>query len=202
MLRVVDSATGKPIELAEVIVAGRATVRTSDSGVVSLRFLRPGVNRLTVRRVGYESKAVVVDAPSTDTAIVSVALRRVARELPTVTTEAAGDRKLEMMGFNERRKSSAAPRSAFITAEDLARWKPMLLTDVRFRTGRSISGCTTYLDGVQLAPARSAGNTLRRGIDALVQPSEVAAMEVYRESEVPPRFTPPSGGCVLLIWLK
>ena len=81
----------------------------------------------------------------------------------------------------------------------------MLLTDVKYKTGRDIAACLTYVDGIQVAGGSTRGNTYRQGINALVQPSEVAAMEVYRLSEAPPQYVPTLATavpCVLLIWLK
>lgn len=204
-LRVVDSVTSKPLALAEVILAGRATIRTSDSGLVTLASLNPGATRVRVRRVGYQAKEVVLEWPGSDTAAFRIALAPVAQSLPSVTAEAVRDPKLEMMGFYSRRQSSAAPKSAFVTADDIARWKPTLLTDIKYKTGHDIARCSKYVDGVHVAEVSTRGNTLRRGIDALVQPSEVAALEVYRLGEAPARFTPTQSGssnCILLIWLK
>jgi hypothetical protein len=206
-MRVVDSATSQPIERAEILIVGHATIRTSEVGVASLRFLNPGTYRLTIRRVGYESRTIVVSRSVGDTSVINAELAPLTQSLPTITTEARRDRKLEMMGFYERRKSSAAPAKAFVTAEDLERWKPALLSDVRYRTGRSLSGCTTYIDGVVASAAGGRGNTFRSGIDALVTPMQVSAMEIYRGPEVPVQYSSPGAGrrapvCVVLIWLK
>ena len=81
-------------------------------------------------------------------------------------------------GFYDRRVTTGAPTSAFVTSEKIE--KLMLLTDVTALTGRVICYGNLYLDGVRVlntirAP-KGARNLRKDPIDQLVDPGAVLAI--------------------------
>ena len=217
ILGVFDDATGQPLAGAEVVDLATGTKAiTSATGTISLAWLAPGTTILQVRRLGFQSQMLPVSTSAADTVSVTVVLKPLAQTLPTVVTKARspGDtvRRLELAGFYDRRRSTGAPASAFVTAEDLAKWKPLLLSDIKSRTGRSIKGTCDdlYLDGILLSNQAQLKllPSFKSGIDALVEPDQVAGVEIYRMSEAPAQYNRrPARPCppdrnVILIWLK
>jgi hypothetical protein len=143
-----------------------------------------------------------------------------AQQLAPVHTVAAGRRgpadtvrALELNGFYERRLTSPAPSTAFVTAEKIEKLEN--LTDIVNITGRTICPTNVYLNGVRISPnivmsmgpGRVASNLARSPLDQLFSPSEVLAVEEYRTVEAPIEYGGgrPSGfgDCgVTLIWTK
>jgi hypothetical protein len=160
---------------------------------------------LVVTAIGFAPETLSV-APQTDVTIQMLRLH-VLREQDVIAARDTGSqRKLRQFGFLDRQKTSGAPRSAFVTEVDLEKWRPSLVTDISVRIGRDLRQCTIYIDGARAAiqaPMRGASQPYRWGIDALVRPSEIIAMEVYRIAEAPIEY-PVRGRdeCALLIWLK
>jgi hypothetical protein len=212
LLGVFEEATGKPIEGAEIVdLKGGTTALTTETGTISLAYLPAGSTLLRVRKVGYTAQTLAVVVSPSDTAGVTVALAPVVATLPAVVTRgrqpADTVRRLELSGFYERRQSGRAPASAFITVEQLEKWKPSLLGDLKHFTGRAPCG-DIYINGSRVAAgSMGRGNAYRSGIDALVTPPEIAGIEIYNRAEAPSQY----GGttvtkvprCVVtLIWLK
>jgi hypothetical protein len=219
LIGVFDDVTGRPIAGVEVIDLETGTkTLTSESGVATLAFLRAGTSLLQIRKLGYQGKLQPVFASATDTASVTIVLTPLAQSLPAVVTRALapGDtvRRLELSGFYDRRRSTGAPMSAFVTAEQMERWKVMYLGDVKNYNGRGVCGGRddVYVNGslvtggVWLKPGDS-GSKVHIGVE------EVAGIETYTHvAELPSAYNrtgPPkpvmqSGAskCVTLIWLK
>ena len=162
---------------------------------------------IVAKKVGFVPETLAVAASSADTTRATMFLSATIATLPGEAVAAPApspyDDKLRMFGFLARQRSSAAPRSAFITAEQLEQWKPNRLTDVSRRTGRSMTNCTIYHDGIAAKSIPTRQGQFRAGLDAMVQVEAVAAMEIYRPPEAPAAY--PAKGrdpCVLLIWFK
>ncbi|HVT38016.1 MAG TPA: carboxypeptidase-like regulatory domain-containing protein [Gemmatimonadaceae bacterium] len=225
LLGVFDDATGKPVAGAEVVdLATNTRAVTPASGAISLTWLGAGTTILAIRKIGYAALMVPVTVSATDTTSITIVLKPLAQTLPAVVskTRPAADtvRRLEIAGFYDRKRSSGAPESAFVTAEQLAEWNLSLLSDVRYHTGREIGRCDdVYINGISIASEQqletgsrvrqnSAYGFRRRGIDALVNPDDVLGMEMYRIADAPSAFDrtkPPGCGPstnVILIWLK
>lgn len=218
VLGVFDDATGQPIAGVEVVDLATGTKAvTSATGTIPLAWLAAGTTILQVRKVGFRNKMLTVSTSAADTVSITVVLVPIAPSLPAVVTKARLPRdtvrRLVLAGFYERMRTTGAPASAFITAEDLDKWKPLLLSDIKSRTGRAIKGSCDdlYLDGVLLSnqtQLKLFESTLKTGIDALVQPDQVAGIESYRMSEAPAQYNRrPARPCppdrnVILIWLK
>ncbi|HEX8675082.1 MAG TPA: Plug domain-containing protein, partial [Longimicrobium sp.] len=117
--------------------------------------------------------------------------------------------------FDERRRSWGTGR--FFTAEDLQR-RLLLETSDLFKnmpgvsSVRSVDGgeallmrnafgdpCapTLYLNGLMMR------NLTGSDLDSLVRPQDVAAIEVYAETQVPPQFQDALSGCgSIVVWTK
>lgn len=177
-----------------------------------------------MRKLGYGDQLVPVTISAADTVSITVVLKPLGQRLPAVVTRVRAPtdtvRRLDILGFYDRKRSSGAPEVAFVTADQLSKWNLSKLTDVRYHTGRSIGPCDdVYVNGVLLTNEQqlNAGSKVvqrgpygfyRRGIDAIVSPDDVLAMELYRVADAPAQYQRTrSQGCgpeakVILIWLK
>jgi hypothetical protein len=229
LLGVYDGDTGLPIEGAQVLdVLGGWSALTTMTGTVSLAFMDSGGTLVRVRKLGYNPYTFITWLTAADSSPITVVITKMGTVLPQIVTSGRATaaargpadtiRKLDLNGYYERRQTSGAPASAFLSGEKLERLT--LLSDVKSITGRDICTNNTFIDGVRtLIP--SAGRALRNGIDMLLTPDMVAAIEQYRSSEVPAQYssmpsgggqllrpggnpaTPPADeGCATLIWTK
>ena len=211
ILGVLDKVTGQPLAGAEVVDLATGTKAvTSSTGTISLAWLSPGTSVLQVRKLGYANKIQTVATSATDTGSVTVALTPLTQSLPAVVTRAraVGDtvRRLDLTGFYERKRSSGAPESAFVSGADLEKWKVLYLGDVRFHTGRGICP-TIYLNGSPITGGvwQGPGDS---GLKLRIEPDEVAGIEMYTHvAELPAQFNGTAqrgarAGCVTVIWLK
>jgi hypothetical protein len=224
VIGIYDAETGSPIEAVEVMdVASRISALTTSTGTVALSFVDTAGSLIRIRKLGYESLMMPI-ANSPGSIPLTILLKRSGQLLPaTVTTakrvRALADtvRKLELSGFYERRTTSGASPSAFMTAEQIERLTTF--DDFQAVTGRPICVENLYVDGVRIANTnrdnafwkmrqRAGARALHESlIDEVVKPTEVAAIENYRVSEVPAEFNatkdPGAGSCgVTLVWTK
>ena len=219
---VYDLRDGKPIEGADVADLGAGTSGvTLASGVIAFVRADTGATFINVRKLGYRSEMIAVSGGSRDTVPVTVVLER-AQALPAVVTKARPGtrgpadtlRQLELNGFYDRRLTTGAPSSSFLTAEKIE--KLTLVSDAAALTGRQFCNSNLYLNGVRVidmaAVAASSKSPRPRGfksapVDQLVSPSEVLAIEFYRTADTPLEYnsTKPAGSpdCgATLIWTK
>lgn len=232
-LRVVgvfDEESGQPIEGADVTdLETGVTARTTKTGTMALLFVDTTGTLIKIRKVGYQQSVVAVATGSADTTPVTTTLLPAGHALTPVIV--VGNRSVMLSpsdtvsallknGFYERRLTSAAPRSAFITGDKLE--ASTVLSDARF-FGRPICESNVYIDGLKFTPSRRTGHFLREGIDA-ISPQDIAGIETYSIGEMPtstthtldgPQALSPEAsavsaanaslagiGCVTMIWLK
>ena len=205
---VADSVTGLP--LADVRVENlhtRASTVTTKSGTAVLTLFDSTEALIAFRKIGYRSLTRLVAVTNRDSAL-SVSLVPLPQPVPEVVTAGrAGTphrgpadtlRTLELNGFYERRRRTAAPASAFATEEKLSRLTT--LRDLRHVTGRGLCVQNLYVDGMRLRVDGSFYKWLR--------PDRVAGIELYTHApEIPAMYnvTLPSGStaiCATLIWTK
>ena len=220
--RVTDQE-GIPIPGVEVrVLQSTRSAVTSDSGRFRLYGLTPGLHDLALRRLGFYPDTFTINVLDADSSVVGpFRLELRVQVLATDTVEAARvHRRLVVTGFEDRRKSSLAPQSQFITRDDIERQNPIRLSDMfnsmGFRAQQCKNAGTVFLDGVvTLQPSAVYGGPMARARrqsgrnDAIdfVQPVEVVGVEVYVGSQVPPQFNMtrrPTGdrSCVVLIWTR
>jgi hypothetical protein len=222
LVGVYDANSGQP--LADVSITNVATglsAKTTSTGTLSLFFVDTAGGMLRVRKVGYKPLTMLATNGSQDTTPLTVLLEPSSVQLgPVVTTARAHRgpadtvRALELNGFYDRRLTTGAPSSAFITSEKIERLH--LVSDVAELSGRQICLTNLYLDGVRItAPPANGGlgkgrvpnNLWRNPADFLVSPTEVMAIEMYHSGEAPAEYNstrPPNGpDCgVTLLWTK
>jgi hypothetical protein len=204
-LKTVDAQSGSAIGGVQIDIVGVGSRVTDSGGVARFEVLRLDSATIVARKIGYARSMIAVSLR--DSTKITVRLQKVAN-LPSVTVREDGVapdllHKLRTVGFIERRTSSAAPSSSFITDADIKRWKPQLVSDITARLGKPVANCTAYVDGVAVnTSGRAMG--MRQGIDVLFLPSELAAVEVYVRSSVTPSQFPARGrsSCVVLYWLR
>lgn len=208
LVGVYDLETGAPIPDVQIVLLGSALEwRTSASGLAVLRNLPTGDQILRVRRIGYEPHSEYVAVSPSDTVPLTLVLKPLAMVLPEVVVnarESLYERKLS--GFLNRRRSSAAPASSFITEESLRRWGAVRWSDALsrspgvqtgVRSGISLRGCSNFalfLDGILLSD-----NNLE-----WIPLETVAAIEVYRgAAQLPAEFNTTKSACgAIVVWTK
>jgi hypothetical protein len=231
---VFDRQTGEPLEGAEVrdFNSGLRSL-TTRTGTVALLLDDTLGTLVHIRKVGYNPQTLMVGTALKDTIPLTVDLLRAGQLLETMIVTADG-RSLRLgltdtvqaliaNGFYERRITSAAPSGAFITGDKLR--ATMMLSDARY-FGRGICEDNLFVDGVRWVVPKREGLFSMEGIDAMLHPTDVAAIETYRFGDLPSSATHTYGGagalaggpslsavanglnsmtvqgCVTLIWLK
>jgi hypothetical protein len=237
-LRVVgvfDAETGLPIESADVSdhLSG-LTSRTTKTGTVAVFLSDTNGTLLRIKKVGYQASTVLLSTTLADTTPVTVTMLRSGYALAPVIT--VGQKSVRLSpsdtvstllrnGFYERRETGAAPRSAFITGDKLQ--ASSVVTNARFY-GRPICEANLYIDGMHFVAPKRTGHFQKEGIDAFVNPFDIAGIETYTSAEAPASTTGTAEGtgamdiaattaasavanaagtmsdigCVTLIWMK
>lgn len=223
---IVRDKHGQPLANARLSVWGTDSETTTDArGRFRLVDLPGGTQTVEVRAIGFNpiERAVVLSAD--DPATVDIALNDRVTELEGVrVTESAVRARLAPFYDRMRDSERGINRGYFITPEDMERRKPTLIThmfegfagvrvlkpspDLRSAvvhgTLRNLGGycrMTVFLDGIRVAGEAGGGHD---PINVLVDPTTVAAMEVYpRPVSAPPQYQSLNGTCgVILIWTK
>lgn len=227
LVGVFDENTGEPVEGTEVrdYSSGLSAVTTA-TGTLVLPMLDTTGALLGVKKVGYLPQTLLIGTTTTDTVPLTVTMRKVGQALPAVITTASGRtvrlgpadtiRALFTNGFYERRASSAAPSSAFITGDKLR--STMLVSNARF-FGRALCEGNLFIDGAKIGVDARTGMFMKEGVDMFVSPSDVAGIETYYFGEMPASAphtldgpgafsadnaigSMPGRGCVSMIWLR
>lgn len=199
----------RPIANAQVSVAGSDVATSSATGEWSLARLPTGTRNLEVRSVGHQPRRIAVDViPGAEP--LRVALTTTGATLDTIRVTASRLR-LEGTGFDERRRIGMG---RYFTAEDFIRRGLIYTSDLflsmsGIRMDRSSLGemhlrmrgifgaCTphVYINGSHMRGFSASD------IDSFVSPREIAAIEVYHGTSVPPEFQPEVNGCgSIVIW--
>jgi hypothetical protein len=221
LVGVLDYDTGQPVVGARVLDmrSGSSAVTTS-TGTLTLFFVDSTGSLVQVAKLGYEPQRFFAANSDRDTAAITVLLRPSATSLPAVVTRGKSTRgvadtvrALELNGFYDRRAYAGAPASAFITADKIS--KLSLLADLVTLSGRDLCYTNLFINGIKVeVPSRIApgprgaraqvGPPMRDRLDAMLDPSEVLAVEMYRTADAPAEFnsTQPSRCGVTLIWTK
>jgi hypothetical protein len=216
--RLVGTVTGAdggwPLAGARVGVVNGGHTQTNARGQWVLTGLPSGTRVLEVRAPGYLSVNRVVDIVE-GAGPVSVTLPRLAAVLDTLKVVARSRSPLALSGFEERRRSAGVGR--FLTAADIERrrlWDTSHLFDYipGLKRSRSDSGEDVFLMasafGEGCVPAvfingQLFQNLAAQDLDVMIEPRNIAAMEVYRETQVPPEFQAGLSGCgSIVIWTR
>ncbi|MCR4339395.1 MAG: carboxypeptidase-like regulatory domain-containing protein [Gemmatimonadaceae bacterium] len=194
---VVDS-TGDPLPGARVALATRPDAVVTDSaGAFVLSGQPSGTQALVVRKLGYEPAEIIVNLTRREPHEVTVRLGAFVPVLEAVLVQARRGAALERIGFTERQRTGLG---RFMTQDDLNKRFAVEVSDfLRHlpppRENGFSDACTHYwVDG----------SRWREGLpDDFMTPQEVAAIEVYDGTAVPPQFQSFEGSCrVVVIWTK
>lgn len=221
---------GLPIPGANALLWGTGLeAQTNTRGSFALDSLPGGTHTLEVRAVGFAPVHRVVHLAESRPAQVEVRLGERAVALPTVAVRGRASAQIAVRQFYERMRDAekGINRGYFIAPEELERRKPAFLTQMLdgfpgilvakdpldqrkatvrgpLRTGMGGQRCTmtVFLDGRRVLPTLS--GRIDDHIDELVDPTAVAAVEIYpHPTSAPPQFQSLNGVCgVILIWTR
>jgi hypothetical protein len=210
---VVAGVGGQAIAGAQVGIVGGSQTRTNQRGEWAVGDAPAGTRMLEVRAVGYYPERRPVNAVAGAPPI-RVALSTLRAVLDTVKIIAARVRGRDIRGFLDRSRSGmgrylteeAISRRGALVTSDLFRAVPGLqvepspLGDTQV-TMRSNFGddCVPnlFLDGQHMR------NLSADDINGFVEPKDIAGIEVYAGTEVPPQFQSGLSGCgSIVIWTK
>ena len=212
---VTDTAETPVVDARITAVGTKLVAVTGADGRFHLPGVPPGLQVLGVSMVGYKRILLPVKIAAGDTLQVRVRLE--VEPVPLHEVEVTGEPVLAPPEFYERR---ARGGGFFLTREEITRLQPIVFTDVLRRvpgvrlqpvrgpSGNSYQAVTGrmagsracpmlyYVDGV---PFPVSGDI---GINNLIQPKDIAALEVYSgTSRVPLQFSSSTSYCgVVVIW--
>lgn len=228
--RVVDRASGRPLESAEVSLVGDDVRRLTDgSGRFLFEDLTPGPYRVALHHLAYEPMEQAVDVPGNRTVEVDFEASADPIELEPIAVSVVRDRRLETRGFYVRRDlGEKLGNGVFLTSEDIRELNPVRVTSVleyvpgvRVQCPGGPRNCAVYMTGGRpsLSGRAQSGcqnanvyidgvrvirdnQSMVESIDTFVLPSEIAGMEVYRGAgEIPAEFGGSVGQCgAIVIW--
>jgi hypothetical protein len=194
--RVVD-AQGKAAAGARVSVeSDTAAIVAGSDGTFTLRGLRSGTRRLTVRKIGFEPLERSVDVPADGLTGAVFPLGRPVAVLKKMVVTAVRDFGLQRVGFSERKTRRPG---AFFTPKDIeSRNGPSIKDLLRSVPMMRRPGCTRYFVDGFLQPLGDP--------DEYLSGAEIGAVEVYDSQFSPPEFyafTRGGGTCKsVVIWTK
>jgi hypothetical protein len=214
---VVDSGS-RPVRDVRISARGLAAVATDDLGRFRVQLAAREAVALDLRRLGFMPARYSL-APGGDTALVITMLPAV-QQLAAVEVSDRALGSARLAGFEQRLRDRghATTDGYFVTRADIERRKPDLTTSLLtaipgmrvLRIGLSDYGvfgisrdsrggapcpATIYLDGQRMPDM---------AIDAVVQPLDIAGIEVYPSANAAPaQYQNLNGGCaVVLIWRR
>jgi hypothetical protein len=192
----------EPLGGAQVMVWGSGiTTTTRDDGRFTISNLPAGTQTVETRYVGFAPSRVTVDLASGRNVATVITMSERADVLDEVMVYGIGRELANVLaGFDQRRKLGFGQ---FITRTDIEKKRPLRFTDLLRHTpgirivstggldydiiaahGNMMGGAcrpTVFINGVLLANSE--------GIDMMVDPQEVAAVEIYNGvGETPPQF--------------
>jgi hypothetical protein len=212
---VIASTGSKPLSGAQVSIVGGPHVSTNENGEFAFTDAPMGTRMLEIRSLGFYPDRRRVDIV-TGAPPVKVALTTFKAMLDTVRIRARRLADVHDSGFEERKRSGMGK---YLTSDDIER-----------RGAAFASGVLRTIPGVQVFATDTGSSIVMRSIfqgqdyctpefyidgrymftydaedlDASLLPKDIAAIEVYTESNVPPQFSHGMGnGCgAIVIWTK
>jgi hypothetical protein len=208
----VRTEDGVPIRGARVSLFGSDIVGvTNDSGAFEISGVNGGSQTLMTRAIGFVPDERGVDITDRHIPVI-IGLLSIRRFLDTVHVKATRESMTSAVGFDDRRRLGAGK---FFTAGDVERLRPDVLSDllrhapalgmvtdnahdVKIRMRGDLGPCTPalFLDGKQLT------NWEISDLDSLVQPDQLAGMEIYTPAMTPAEFRTKMGCGTIVVWTR
>lgn len=206
----------KPVAGARVEIPMSAVATTTrDDGSFRLIGVQTGTQMLVARSLSYATAAEPIDVTSREPVEVTLRLADRVNALDTVFVAARRNSYLDKSGFTQRKKAGAG---YFFTREDFDKRNPNAVTDMMKnvpgvtvmsqRGGTTITGrrrfsfttnnaCTrVFVDGFEM---RDLGPG---DLDMIVNPDDVAGMEIYQSGNVPIRFRSIQDCLTVVVWTQ
>ena len=204
------TSDGRPLAGAQISILDGPHTRSNARGEWTLTDAPPGTRLLEVRAVGYYPERRTVDIVES-VAPLRIALATFKSVLDTMKISATRTVDLNLVGFQERRRSSVG---RFLTPRDIAVRQPFVTSEIF----RSVPGL--FLDRTMDAeekvmmrglfedrcePAIYINGQWMNGLtsgdlDGFIRPNDIAGIEVYMAGQVPAQFQPGLGGCGSLVF--
>ncbi len=206
----VTDSTGRLLEGAHLTVWGSSTGATNADGLFALDSLPSGTSTLEAQYLGFEPVRRVVDLAPGHTDTVRVTMSKAVQVLAAVkVTSKMG--LMRYQEFDERRKTGTGH---YYTEADVAKTHPLYLSDFFYQVPgirvQPVSGADYELLSTQGGDLNSLCNPAiwindmrltQGGLNQMVQPDEIAGIEVYDGATAPQRYK--DGECgVIIIWTK
>jgi hypothetical protein len=193
--RILDARTERPIAQASILLPGlERTARSDARGNLRLTQLPAGKHVALVRAVGYDSLLFAIDIARSDTAEAELLLTPITQRLETMKVEATGGMMAARMAEYEDRKKVGL--GTFMDSTVFQEFPGIGLAEVlssRFTGPRYRVARCVVLDGLPMG----------RIDPNLVQPDEIAAVEVHTRASVPSKYGGTNGcGVVVIVWRK
>jgi hypothetical protein len=212
----VTNKSGAPVSGARVSLVGNgAATLTRTNGEFSLDSLPAGTQAISVRHLGYTPQEVPVELSARAPARVNVSLGDYTPELAPVEVVSRMEQGLDRVGYTGRKRGATG--GYFIGPEQIENRHAAAFTDLLTSTpGIRVDGT---LGRAYITSTRTVGKAgcvrifvdnnpwqqMQPGdLDAFVQPTEVAAIEVYPAgSMMPVEFQTSGADCsAVVVWTK
>jgi len=217
----IEPTTGLPIPNVEIRLLGvERSVRTDSLGGFRLT-LDAGRYLVRATRLGFGPRSLGLDIGGGDTVTMAIEMDVLPVRLSEVFVRAREERyRGKLAGFAERMRTSSAPRSSFITRDQIERRAPQYVSDMLRERGGRVAECyrsaTIFLDGVMLVPDQIGAPMRGRRTEPIqrdlridhVPPDNIEAMEVYAGAAQTPAefsataFPRKAPGCTIVIWTR
>lgn len=209
-----DQESGRPLGDVAVSLAsgpggtpGVGTRITNPEGRFRFRDVPPGTYRIIATLIGYRERADTLVVEAGTELQMSLPLTVSPVPLEPIIVEVMRHVPGPMEDFEARRRTRPG---TFIDREQIERRSPLFFTDIlRTVPGARVvpispfgsqvllrGGCRPelWIDGLRMT-------SLPEGVDALVQPLDVEAVEIYHASELPVEFGSSSCGAIV-VWTR
>lgn len=207
----VQSGAGAPLPNARVRIEGALEQVTDDSGSFLLTGVRVGTRSISVRAIGAHPSTAAIDVMPGDTVRIAIT----SHSVPTVDTVRVSGSVVQerfLAEFEIRRELGIAKFVDSTTLTRLGSTVSAILSRSTSRVDRTgelylgpsqgiLPGCKPHI-WIDRRLLRQEDNSIEL---RLINPSEIAAIEVYeRRTMIPTEFYPRSGlpNCAIVIWTK